>query len=268
MDLPQVKCPHCGAMNPEDSFFCSECGGQTRSLITDTGKTIEPEPQPVPPAGPPAASPAPPPPPAPPRPLDVNAPGAGLAPPPDAPAATPPPPAAYPGPEPQPQQYQQPYAPPAGPNQGQGGGYPPAQPYGGGYGGYGGYGLPADGNTSGMGANYPAPPDASGWTFAGFIPWGLFGFFNGSVLWGVIGLLGGLFGGIPGLVYMIYMGVQGRELAWRNRRFTSVMEYADTMAAWNRWGLIVLIASLVLGVIGFILYISLFAYLFATEGFI
>jgi len=109
-------------------------------------------------------------------------------------------------------------------------------------------GLPPGGNTSGMGEGYPVPPEASGWTFAGFVPWGLFSFTNGNTTWGVIGLLLSFFG--FGMVYWIYIGITGKENAWRNRRFNSVQEYMDTMAAWNKWGIGLLIA----GVVFFILY--------------
>ena len=43
MDLSEAKCPHCGAVNPAESFFCGECGGQTRSLLSGDGRTLEPE---------------------------------------------------------------------------------------------------------------------------------------------------------------------------------------------------------------------------------
>jgi hypothetical protein len=91
-----------------------------------------------------------------------------------------------------------------------------------------------------MGPGYPAPAPASGWTFAGCVPFGLFAFFNGSIVWGLVALLGGFIpyvGGVAWLVYLIYIGIQGRELAWRSRRFANVQQYVETMNAWNNWGL-------------------------------
>jgi len=270
MDHNQAKCPHCGALNPDDAFFCSECGGQTRSLMTggDTDLTPGQVDAPhggAPPEGPqptPPPAPVPPPPPhqqPPPPPLDVNAPGAGLNPPP--PGQQPPqPPPAYPG-EPQGQPYQppvnQPYMPPQQQQYYQGG-YPPGQAP--------GYGAPPDGNTSGMGPNYLAPPEASGWTFAGCIPLGLFAFLNGSVLWGIVALLNFIIPGLPAMIYLIYIGIQGRELAWRSRRFNSVQEYVDTMSAWNRWGLITGIVIGVISMAAVILYFWLVIFLVA-EGY-
>jgi hypothetical protein len=184
-------------------------------------------------------------------------PGAGVAPPPQPyvpppPTYAPPPPTYAPPPSPQPYQPppygQAPYGPP-----------PPA--------GYAppGYGMPPDGNTSGMGQGYPVPPQASGWTFAGFVPFGIFHFFNGNTGLGVLGLFTSLlsfiwFLGILNLGYSIYVGITGRESAWRNRRFNSAMEYDDTMRTWNTAGLVLL----VLGVLVWIGFIMLFFVIFAA----
>jgi hypothetical protein len=96
----------------------------------------------------------------------------------------------------------------------------------------------ADGNTSGMGPGYPVPQEAQGWTFAGFVPWALFAFFNGINTWGAIGLVLWFFGAY--LVYSIYMGIKGKELAWQGRRFDSIEQFNETMKAWNTWGIIML----------------------------
>jgi hypothetical protein len=98
-----------------------------------------------------------------------------------------------------------------------------------------------------MGEGYPIPPQASGCTFAGCVPFGLFGFFNGSVLWGILGLVLGWSG--LGLIYIIYIGIQGRELAWRNRRFAGIQEFVDTMRAWHTGGIVALCVGLLAMVI-------------------
>jgi hypothetical protein len=105
-------------------------------------------------------------------------------------------------------------------------------------------------NTSGLGPNSPAPSFARGWTFAGFAPLGLFAFVHGSALWGVLYFL--IF---P--VYAIYIGIQGKELAWRSRRFESEMQYAETMRAWNLWGIIFLVLDLLVFGLGFTLLVGL-----------
>lgn len=255
-----MRCPECSAENPDNAYFCGTCGKQLRSAmakpagpLTNVGHGLGEEaagkPEGEAPT-PPAPAPAPPetraaPPPAAPPP-NVNAPGAGIAPsvsipPPPPPGSSLPPPAG--APQPQGQAYQPPP------------GYPPPPGY--------GYYMPADGNTSGMGEGYPVPAEASGWTFAGFVPFGLFGFVNGSTLWGVLGLVGYVIG-ILSIVYWIYIGVQGRELAWRNRRFDSLAQYTETMRVWNTWGLVLLAVGAILLVlyillIGFALFFGLLA---------
>ncbi len=147
------------------------------------------------------------------------------------------------------QQYQQPgqqYGPPQPPYSA-GQQYPTAPPPP----GYG-YSMPPDGNTSGMGDGYPLPPGVSGFNAGGCVPFGLFGFLNGSMLWGFLGLGGCLFG-LLHLISAIFLAIQGRELAWRNKRYDSIEQFQDTMQPWNIWGFV----CLGLGVIGIILYFVL-----------
>ncbi|MCH7472637.1 hypothetical protein IIA79_06770 [bacterium] len=151
-------------------------------------------------------------------PADPSSPGAGIAP----PAQLPPPPqpAAAPPPQYPPQAYAPPY-------------------------------TPADGNTSGMGEGYPVPVQASGWTWAGFVPFGLSGFVNGSAVWGVIGMVAWLLQSY--WVYAIIFGFMGRTAAWKNRRFESLLQYEETMRVWNTWGILFFVLSLI-GVVLYALY--------------
>jgi hypothetical protein len=149
----------------------------------------------------------------------------------EAPAVPPPPQYGPPAPGPN-------YAPPPLPQSGSPGtGYPPSYPPGAGY-------PPVDGNTSGFGEGYPIPPGVKGWTFAGFIPYGIFAFANSSGMWGAFGIVAHVLG--LGLIYAIVLGLMGREIAWKARRFNSLVEFEETMAAWNKWGMIVLCAEAVL----------------------
>lgn len=93
-----------------------------------------------------------------------------------------------------------------------------------------------DGNTSGMGPGYPVPPEASNFNFGGCIPYGIFAFANGSVLWGVLGLFVG--------ITNIYVAFKGNEIAWQSRRFASRQQYWETMKAWNMWGKVILAVQL------------------------
>lgn len=121
------------------------------------------------------------------------------------------------------------------------------------------------GNTSGMGEGYPAPTEAEGWTFAGFIPWGLFSFVNGNMLWGILWWVLSFFS--LSIVYWIVVGINGKKQAWQGRRFDNVQQFQETMGAWNTWGIISLIAGIVMTVIIGILYASLFAVMLAEGEF-
>ena len=108
-------------------------------------------------------------------------------------------------------------------------------------------------NTSGWGAAYPLPREARGWTYAGIVPFGLFPLYNGLQAWGVAGLLLTALG-FPllflvwplQLAYVIYLGLKGKELAWRSRRFRTLSEYEQSMHVWNVVGMISLIVGALL----------------------
>jgi hypothetical protein len=285
-----LNCPKCGAENPENAYFCGSCGYQLKSAMdqpqgpADLGRPADPL------GG---------------RPLDTNAPGAGLAPPPNTPSEpapyTPPAPVAPPkfdylpvsdyskeparaaptlppkptSPQQQPyQQYQQPnqpyqpqnYQPPQGQPQY---GPPPSSGYN--QGGYGQqqygmplYGQPPDSNTSGMGAGYSEPMEASGWTFAGCVPFGIYAFVMGNVLWGVIGLVT-QFSGLY-LIYAIYIGIQGKKLAWQSRRFDSVQQFGETQRTWNIAGVILLVIGIPISMLQMLFGFAMLAGLMSSEG--
>ncbi len=206
-----MNCPKCGAENPENAYFCGSCGHQMQSAMTQPQGPANLNRPPQPPVQ---------------RPLDTNAPGAGLA----------PQPQAY---QP-PQVYQEPsqqYGPPPGAGYGQS------------------YAQPSDGNTSGMGAGYGEPPEASGWTFAGFVPFGIYAFVMGNVMWGVIGLVTQLCGLY--LIYSIFVGVQGKKLAWQGKRFASLEEYNQAQSTWNIVGVVCLAVGVLLTIAAFALLVWL-----------
>jgi hypothetical protein len=291
-------CPKCGAENPENAYFCGSCGYQLKSAMEQPqgpatlGRPADPQgakpldtsapgagllpPPAQPPYTPPAAPYAPPqpysapvqastPPEQPPQyiPATQYAPadsgpsqGSGAyTPPPAQPQYAPPAQTPHAAPPAQPQyapadsaQYGPPpgsgYAPPA---------YSPAYGY-----------APSDGNTSGMGEGYLVPPGVKGWTCAGFIPFGIFAFANNNAMWGGIGILAHILG--LGLIYAIVLGLMGREVAWKARRFTSHAEFEETMAAWHKWGLILLALQVVVVGTLVIFYIGIIAAVFMSAG--
>jgi hypothetical protein len=100
---------------------------------------------------------------------------------------------------------------------------------------------------TGMAAAPPA--SAAGWTFAGFIPFGIFAFLNGNMMMGIIGLAVNILLCPLYIAYSIYIGIAGRKLAWENRQFSSVEEFESTMKAWNMWGMILLVVGIVLSML-------------------
>ena len=51
------------------------------------------------------------------------------------------------------------------------------------------------------------------------------------------------------LIWNIYLGVKGNELAWLNREWESVEQFKETQAVWSKWGWIAFVISLVLSVV-------------------
>ncbi|MCB1186468.1 zinc ribbon domain-containing protein [bacterium] len=110
-------------------------------------------------------------------------------------------------------------------------------------------------NTSGSGPQAILPDEANGWTFAGCLPFGIFGFSHNVVGWGLVGCIGVL---IPPLhwLYFFVMGASGKQIAWKHRRFADIESYRSTMQIWNiagiawmvitllYWGLVTVASSL------------------------
>jgi hypothetical protein len=125
--------------------------------------------------------------------------------------------------------------------------------------------LNAEENTSGWGQARPAPYWASGWTFAGAIPFGLFALYNGLQAYGLAGILLSVLG-LPlvlllwpfSIGYIVYIGFRGRELAWRSRRFADRRQYEQMMYSWNVAGAFSLVVVVVLYVLWIALVINSF----------
>ena len=95
------------------------------------------------------------------------------------------------------------------------------------------------------------PPETQNMNWAGCLPCGIFAFMNGALVWGVVTLVASFFvGGFASLLLVI----KGNEFAWQGRRFASRQEYNDTMNAWNYWGKLYTIVSVILTFIGFVAY--------------
>ncbi len=109
-----------------------------------------------------------------------------------------------------------------------------------------------DVNTSGQGADAIIPEGIKGWSWGGF-------------LWGWIWAIGnktwiGLLALIPyvGLIVIIYLGIKGRELAWRNKRWDSVEHFIDVQRKWALWWLYIFGGMMIVGILAAVI-IPMFA---------
>jgi hypothetical protein len=98
-------------------------------------------------------------------------------------------------------------------------------------------------NTSGQGSTAIVPEEIKGWN------WGAF-FLNwiwsvGNQVW--IGLLAL----IPcvSLIMAIVLGIKGSEWAWQNKKWESVEQFQKVQKTWAMWGLIIFIASFIIGLV-------------------
>ena len=110
-------------------------------------------------------------------------------------------------------------------------------------------------NTSGMGDKSIVPEGIKGWS------WGAF-FWNwiwaiGNNTW--IGLLALIPLPLMGFIMGIVLGINGREWAWKNKKWESVEAFNKTQQKWVRWWFIINIPLSILAIIGLILSLTLTA---------
>ncbi|HEY2344831.1 MAG TPA: cytochrome c oxidase assembly factor Coa1 family protein [Xanthomonadaceae bacterium] len=95
-------------------------------------------------------------------------------------------------------------------------------------------------NTSGQGDTAVVPPELRGWNWGAFLLTWIWGIGN-NVLLALLTLVP-----IVGLVMWFVLGVKGNEWAWRHKRWDSVEHFRRVQRSWAKWGVIVLLATLVL----------------------
>ena len=101
-------------------------------------------------------------------------------------------------------------------------------------------------NNSGGGKGIEIPAGVKGWSWGAFCWNWLWSIFNKT--W--IGLLAFL--PYIGIIVAIYLGIKGRELAWRNKRWDSLEHFNRVQRSWSLWGLVI-IGIAVLGIVAAIL---------------
>lgn len=100
---------------------------------------------------------------------------------------------------------------------------------------------PAYANNSGTGGDPPPEVLSMGFNWGAFLLHWIWGIANG--VWNSLLVF------VLGLVWMVVLGLKGNEWAWRARKFDSIEQFRETQAAWSRWGIILLVFSLVVGLL-------------------
>ena len=98
-------------------------------------------------------------------------------------------------------------------------------------------------NNSGGGKTSELPPGLGGWSWGAFLLNWIWAPFNKTWI--------GLLALVPyvGFVVAIYLGVKGRELAWRNKRWDSVEHFNRVQRSWSKWGLILVGGAFAIGIL-------------------
>jgi hypothetical protein len=98
-------------------------------------------------------------------------------------------------------------------------------------------------NNSGGGRAIALPEGVKGWSWGAFFLNWIWALFN-RTWWGLLAL-------VPyvGFLVAIYLGIKGRELAWRNKRWDSVEHFNRVQRSWSKWALIVFFGAFVIGIV-------------------
>jgi hypothetical protein len=107
--------------------------------------------------------------------------------------------------------------------------------------------VPAGENNSGGGRSIVPPPGVKGWSWGAFLFNWLWAVFNRTWI-GLLALLP-----YVGFVFSIYLGIKGRELAWRNKRWDSLEHFNSVQKRWSVWALVLFVGVAGLGILAAIL---------------
>lgn len=98
-------------------------------------------------------------------------------------------------------------------------------------------------NNSGGGSGITPPEGVKGWSWGAFILSWIWAIGNSTWI-GLLALLPYI-----GFIVAIYLGIKGRELAWRNKRWDSLEHFNRVQRSWSKWGLILIVGAMLLGII-------------------
>ena len=105
-------------------------------------------------------------------------------------------------------------------------------------------------NNSGGGSDVIPPDGVKGWSWGAFMFGWLWAIFNKTWI--------GLLTLVPyiGFLVSIYLGVKGRELAWRNKRWDDLDHFQRVQKRWSAWG----VGFIVIAILGIVAAIAIPAY--------
>jgi hypothetical protein len=98
-------------------------------------------------------------------------------------------------------------------------------------------------NNSGGGPNITPPIGVRGWSWGAFFLSWIWAIFN-KTWFGLLSLTP-----YVGILVAIYLGVRGRELAWRNKRWESLEYFNQVQKRWSFWGVIIVVGTAALGIV-------------------
>ena len=115
-------------------------------------------------------------------------------------------------------------------------------------------------NNSGGGSSIVVPEGVKGWSWGAFFLSWIWSIGNRTWL--------GLLALIPyvGFLVAIFLGIKGREMAWRNKRWDSFEHFSRVQRRWSTWGVIVVVGAMVLGILAAIFIPAYQSYVLRMKG--
>ena len=104
--------------------------------------------------------------------------------------------------------------------------------------------LPPDAENNSGGGSLVVPPEGvKGWSWGAFLLNWIWSPFN-KTWFGLLALLP-----YVGFIVCIYLGIKGRELAWRNKHWDSLDHFNSVQRRWSVWGLVLVVGFAGVGIL-------------------